>query len=74
MCSAHFWMYLKIKPMEAAYLGTGSLVSQTPWKTENKNRYLSTLFTKTTLSRVTRTSILGTQWLDKKNVPKYLIR
>lgn len=49
MCSAHFWMYLKIKLTEAAYLGTGSLVSQTPWKTENKNKYLSILFTEVAL-------------------------
>lgn len=49
VCSAHFWMNVKMKPTEAAYLGTGSLVSQTPWKTENKNKHLSIFFIETTL-------------------------
>lgn len=38
--NAYFLWYLKIKSNVAAYLGTGSLVSQTPWKTET-TKYLN---------------------------------
>jgi hypothetical protein len=39
--NVHFMMYLKMKPTGTAYLGTGSLVSQTPWKTETRTNILA---------------------------------
>lgn len=39
--NANFMLCLKRKENMAAYLGTGNLVSQTPWKTETRTKYLN---------------------------------